>query len=117
MDFDPLELESEAKHNSTNCHTLTYTVTVEAPLHCIIQHSHDVLIFSLSGNSELPKWARLKINKEEKKKFSVWSLLMCEAYFMIKLSCNNTTPNGSRVKTKSFCYLYADNTDTTNRDR
>ena len=49
-------------------------------------------------------------NKEEekKKKISVWSLLMCEAYFMIKLSCNNTTPNGSRVKT-----LYADNTDTT----
>ena len=36
---------------------------------------------------------------------------------MIKLSCNNTTPNGSRVKTKSFCYLYADNTYTTNRDR
>ena len=42
---------------------------------------------------------------------------MCEAYFMLKFSCDNTTPNGSRVKTKAFCYLYADNTDTTNRDR
>ena len=42
---------------------------------------------------------------------------MSEAYFMLKFSCDNTTPNGSRVKTKAFCYLYADNTDTTNRDR
>ena len=38
---------------------------------------------------------------------------MCEAYFMLKFSCDKTTLNGSSVKTKAFCYLYADNTDTT----